>query len=149
MPGGTSPLPPSRTVSQQVVSDEADRDDEEGQQTSIRIRLNRRTSGAGWQAGAGRCARQCGGDGEQCHDDDHGPQQAVAAGDAEAEVEVPRQQQREDEQGDRHAVPQHVGAGGHVSGAGRPGDCGRSAGRHRDGGGRVVTLVAHVTILSV
>ncbi len=90
--------------------------------------------------------RQRGGHGEQRHEDDHDEKQAVAAGDAEAELEVPRQQQGDEEQRDRDAVADHIGAGGHVSHAGRPGDGRRCGGGHRDGGWRVVTLVAHVTI---
>ena len=84
--------------------------------------------------------RERGGEREQRHDGDEAEERAVAAGDAETEGEVPRQQQREDEQSDRDAVAHRVGAGGHVADAGRPGDGGRG------GGGRVVTLVAHVTI---
>ena len=110
----------------------------------------RRTS---WSAAVSRNGPTCGAsaasDGEQRHDGDDGEEQAVAAGDAETEVEVPRQKQREDEQRDRDAVAHRVGAGGHVADAGRPGDDGRGGGRHRDGVGRVVTLVAHVTISSL
>jgi hypothetical protein len=87
-----------------------------------------------------------GGDGEQCHHDDHDEKQAVAAWDAEPEVKIPRQQQREDEQRDRDTVAQDVGAGGHVAHARRPANGGRGGGGHSDGGRRVVTLVAHVTI---
>jgi hypothetical protein len=87
------------------------------------------------------------GDKREHRDDGHGGEQrAVAARDTDAEVEVPRQKERDDEQCDRDAVAHEVGAAGHVSDPGRPGDDGRGGGRHRDGLGRVVTLVAHVTI---
>ena len=92
--------------------------------------------------------RERGEDGEQRDDGDDGDEQAVAAGDAETEVEVPRQKQREDEQRDRDSVAHDVGAAWHVADSGRPGNDGRGGGRHRDGVGRVVTLVAHVTISS-
>ena len=62
--------------------------------------------------------RQRGGEREQRHDGDEAEEQAVAAGDAETEIEVPRQEQREDEQSDRDAVAHRVGAGGHVADAG-------------------------------
>ena len=78
---------------------------------------------------------------EQRHDGDEAEEQAVAAGDADTEVEVPRQEQRDDEQHDRDPVAHRVGAGGHVADAGRPAR--RRARRH------VVTLVAHVTISSL
>ena len=90
--------------------------------------------------------RERGQDGEQRDGDDDGEQQAVADGDADTEVEVPRQKQREGEQGDRDSVAHDVGAGGHVADSRRPGNDGRGAGRHHAGVGRVVTLVAHVTI---
>lgn len=91
--------------------------------------------------------RERGAEREQRHDGDEQPDRAVAAGNAEAEVEIPRQEQREDQQGGRDAVAHGVGAGGEVADARRSGAGGR-AGLGHLGGGRVVTLVAHVAIPS-
>ena len=149
-PGGTSPVPPSRTGLHQVVPDEAERDDQVGDAEQQPDPAGAADVGLrGGKPERADVRRERGGDGEQRHDGDEAEEQAVAAGDAEAEVEVPRQKQREDEQRDRDAVAHRVGAGGHVADAGRPGDGGRGGGGHRDGGGRVVTLVAHVTISSL
>ena len=148
-PGGTRPVPPSRPGLRQLIHDEADCDDEVGdaEQQPDPARATDILARRGEPERAD-VRRERGEDGEQRDGDDDGEHQAVAAGDAEAEVEVPRQQQREDEQRDRDSVAHGVGAGGHVADSGRPGNDGRGGGRHRDGVGRVVTLVAHVTISS-
>ena len=147
-PGGTTGSAAAPCL-RQLIHDEADCDDQvgDGEQqpdpacaADILVRRGEPERADVW--------RQRGEDGEQRDGDDDGDQQAVADGDADTEVEVPRQKQRDGEQGDRDSVAQSVGAGRHVADSGRPGNDGRGGGRHHGGVGRVVTLVAHVTISS-
>ena len=133
----------------QVVSDEAERDNRVGEAEQQPDPAG--PADIGLRSGEPerpdmRCQRRE--NGEQRHDSDQNEEQAVGAGDTEAEFEVPRQQQRQHQQGDRETVAHPVGAGGYVADTGRPGDRGRGGGGHRCGG-RVVTLVAHVTISSL
>ncbi len=86
---------------------------------------------------------QCSGDGEQRHHDHHREQDAAAAGHADAEVDAPRQQQRDDEQCDREPVARPVGAGWDVADPSRRCRGGHGRGRHL--GRRGVLVFAHVT----
>ena len=81
----------------------------------------RRAADVGLRRGEGprpdvRCER--GADGQQGHDDEHHEYQDAAARDADAELDAPRQQRRDDEQRHREPVAHAVGAGGHVADSG-------------------------------
>jgi hypothetical protein len=134
-PGGTRPGSAVSNRLYQVVPDEAEGDDQVGDAEQQPDPAG--AADVGLRGGKPERAdvwRERGGEREQRHDGDEAEEQAVAAGDAETEVEVPRQEQRETSRATATPSRTVLMPGGHVADAGRPGYGGRdrNAGRSRD-----------------
>ncbi|OMB72714.1 hypothetical protein A5741_05730 [Mycolicibacterium conceptionense] len=130
-----------------MVADEADHHDEVGDaQRQPDVAGAADVGAGGGQPQRTEVRRERGTDGQQRHDRQRRERRPGTAGDAEAEFQVPREQHGRDEQHHGEAVTQPVGPGGQVADPRRTLHDWRGHRRHLDGGGRVVTLVAHEPI---